>query len=57
MKRKRVVEDDLDSGWRFDCLVGVERGPLPPARMELSKSGNFILSPAPEMGHTGLHHP
>lgn len=28
MKRERVVEDDLDSGWRFDCLVGSRKGTL-----------------------------
>lgn len=28
MKRERVLEDDLGSGWRFDCLAGSRKGTL-----------------------------
>lgn len=28
MKRERVIEDDLGSWWRYDCLVGSGKGTL-----------------------------
>ena len=28
MKRERVVEDDLGSWWRYNCLVGSGKGTL-----------------------------